>query len=189
VKYFNRKGMKTLLYLALGVVVAAFALQSIILERLEYQFRSSRTSGVVPETLSYRFYVWGNIYVPIIAKNPWFGIEPTFENVTWGWAESQYFYLMFRSGVVSLAAHLIWVVICTGWLYSRLRRTTDVTRALATTCMVMFVLLSIMGLTNEVFTLSGVTDYLWIMLGLVANAGEIVERERAKQFDGYRLGA
>lgn len=189
VKFYNRKGMKTLLYLALGVVVAVFALQSIILERLEYQFRSSRTSGVVPETLSYRFYVWGNIYLPIIAKNPLFGIEPTFENVTWGWAESQYFYLMFRSGVVSLIAHLTWVFLCITWLYKRLRQSTDVTRAVATTCMVMFILLSFMGITNEVFTLSGVTDYVWIMLGLVANAGEVIEREREKRFDGYRLGA
>jgi len=169
-KFADRRGVRVLLYLLLGLFVAAVILSPILSTRLAYQFRNSNESGGVPETMSYRLEVWSKFYIPIISKNLLTGVEPTMVNVTWQWAESQYIYLLFRSGVISLLAHLAWVTILTSWLYQKIRSGGEFAKPLAVTLFALFIVLSVMGFTNEVFTLSGANEYLWIMLGLLVKS-------------------
>ena len=173
VKFFDRRGMKALLNLGIGLVIAALILSPVILQRLQYQFGTgSATDSAVPQTFAYRLTVWQNIYIPaLLNSNPLFGLVPTMENLSWQWAESQYIFLLMRSGLVSLFAHLAWVGIMCAWLWRRMRTTTGQTKIIANVTFCCLIILSVMGITNEVFTLSGAIDYIWIFLGLVANAG------------------
>lgn len=173
---FDRHGMKILLLLVIGFLVAAVVLQAQISERLGYQFRNG---GLIPETLAYRFIVWQQIYLPIIGKHLIWGVSPTFAGyVTWGWAESQYLYLLFRSGLMSLMAHITFVTLLMVWAYRHVRSDASLGRMLAIVLFTILLVLSIMGLTNEVFTSSGAIDYLWIIIGLVAGAGRVITNTR-----------
>jgi hypothetical protein len=165
---FDRKDFKILLIMGVGFAIGALLLQGNIAERLNYQFRNG---GIVPETLAYRFVVWEQIYFPIIGRNLAWGVSPTFGSfLTWHWAESQYLYLLFRSGLVSLIAHVSFVSLLLYWLHKRIRGSEGLSRMLAVTVFAILVALSIMGFTNEVFTSSGAIDYLWILVGLTAGS-------------------
>ncbi len=166
VKGFDRRGWKIILLFLLGMTIAGFFLQNLIMDRLDYQYRNG---GIVPETLAYRFKVWADFYIPLIAQNPLWGITPTFEGrVTWAWAESQYFYLLVRSGLVSLLGHLAYVGTLMVWAFRRFRSPSEVTHQLAVALFAILAVLSIMGFTNEVFTSSGAVDYVWMIVGLLA---------------------
>ncbi|MBX3080254.1 MAG: hypothetical protein KF716_01385 [Anaerolineae bacterium] len=173
VKFLDRRGMRALLNLGIAMLIAALLLSPIIIQRLQYQFGDGgATNSAVPQTFAYRLTIWQNIYIPALMKsNPWFGLVPTMENLSWQWAESQYIFLLMRSGIVSLVAHLAWVGIMCAWLWNRMRTTTGQTKIIANVTLCCLIILSVMGFTNEVFTLSGAIDYIWIFLGLVANAG------------------
>jgi hypothetical protein len=173
VKLFDRRGMKFLLQLFVALVISALLLSPLILQRLDYQFGAgSGSDGVVPQTFAYRIKIWTQLYIPaLMASNPWLGVVPTMENVSWEWAESQYIFLLMRSGIISLIAHLIWVVMMCLWLWDKMKVASGQTYLLALVTFTVFILLSVMSFTNEVFTLGGVIDYLWILVGLIANAG------------------
>jgi hypothetical protein len=174
-KWLDRRGVRALVNLGLMLMVGVLILSPIIAQRLEYQFgeaNSSTGSGILPQTFAYRLYLWQTYYIPaLLRSNPWFGLYPTMERITWQWAESQYIFLLMRSGIVSLVAHLIWVAIMCGWLWGKRHIATGQTKILVLVTLISLILLSIMGATNEVFTLSGAIDYIWIFLGLIANAG------------------
>jgi hypothetical protein len=164
---FDRRNIKIIVLLLIGMAVGGFFLQSLINERLQYQFDDG--GELLPATLVYRFKVWEQIYLPIIEKNPLWGVMPTFAGrVSWAWAESQYLYLLFRSGVVSLLAHLGYVAILIRWSYRHARHGVGLDRPLAMALLAILISLTIMGVTNEVFTSSGVIDYLWMLVGLNA---------------------
>ena len=168
VKTFDRRGWQIIFLLLLGMGLMGVFLQDLIVERLNYQFGSG---SLVPQTLEYRFKVWNEIYLPLIAKSPLWGITPTFAGrITWAWAESQYFYLLVRSGLVSLIAHLAYVGILAAWAFKRFRTAfgSDMTRPLGIALFALLTVLSLMGITNEVFTNSGAVDYMWMLVGLIA---------------------
>lgn len=180
IKFFDRSGMKLLILLALGMVVAAFVLQDLIIGRLEYQFNNSDGS-LIPSTLAYRIKVWLEIYLPIIGRNPLWGLTPTFMDLGWPFAESQYLFLLVRSGLVSLIAHFLYVITLMVWSYRRIRHANDLSRCMAIALFTLLAMLSIMGLTNEVFVSSGVIDYMWIMIGLFAVVPPKQETESAAE--------
>jgi hypothetical protein len=175
VKWLDRRGIRALGNLGIMLIIAGLILSPVIIQRLDYQFGDANTStgsGILPQTFAYRLYLWSTYYIPaLVQSNPWFGLYPTMENVSWPWAESQYIFLMMRSGIFSLIAHLIWVLMLCFWLWRKFKTTTGQTKLLALVTMTSVILLSVMGLTNEVFTLSGAIDYIWIFVGLIANAG------------------
>jgi hypothetical protein len=190
VKAFDRANLKILFAIILVMGIGFIALQGLVSERLAYQFGDNNNS-IVPQTLAYRFEVWTKIYLPIIAKNLWWGWAPTFESVSWGWAESQYFFLLFRSGMVSLLAHLAYVFLLTGWAWSNIKQPDGLKRRMSIALFALLLLLTIMGFTNEVFTSSGTIDYLWMVVGMFAGelpkAVTIVpvwQRARARVYEG-----
>lgn len=164
---FDRRGLKILAVFVIALGLATFLLQDQIGTRLNYQFGSG---SAVPQTLSYRFMVWQQIYLPIIDKHLLWGVNPTFEAVTWQWAESEYLYLLFRSGLFSLLAHLAFVALVLRWAFHRIRSDSGLNKMLAVALFTIVCALSIMGFTNEVFTSSGSIDYLWILIGLIAGS-------------------
>lgn len=170
IKYFDPRGLKaTIPFLGLAAV-GIIIMFPLVAQRTAWQFGSS--SGWVPQTLAYRFTVWEEIYLPIIAQNPVWGVSPTTEGLDWRTAESQYLFQLFSTGVVGLTGHLLWVGILIWWSFHQIRTNTTWLRSLAIFMLAILVVLSIMGLTNSVFSYSVVIDYVWIVLAVLANSQE-----------------
>ena len=169
---FDQQNFQRLLLLGVLLALAAVALWPIIAERLAFQYREG--NSIVPQTLLYRFELWGTTFIPAIREYGLWGLVPDFsEAFDWGYAESQYFYLLLRSGLISLLGHLIWTFIVVLWLYERVIAYRGFARTISLSALAILIVLTVAGLTNSVFSFSGAIDYLWILLGLVAS------RERA----------
>lgn len=182
-KYFDRRGLKLLMWLIGICILAAIILYPIISMRLEYQFGGPGNSGT-PQTLAYRFYLWENIFLPALAKDNGYvwGISPLLNSgiFTWAWTENQYLFLLIRSGLVSLIAHTAWVMMTLIWLRRLMKGGQEIQRVLAVVVFALLITLTIMGMTNEVFTNSGSMDYLWILMGLTAKGGDSIANSKPK---------
>lgn len=167
---FDNRGRIAMIALIAIVAISAIPLQENIAIRLAYQYREG---GLVPQTLAFRFYVWRDIFLPIIRETWLWGYHPVMPTtLPWQYPESQYFELLLRSGIISLLAHLAWVSLTLVWLFRNFRTGTGLYRSLSAIVFLLFLILSIMGLTNGVFVYSGVIEYVWILLGLIGVMGE-----------------
>lgn len=169
---FDDQNFQRIILIGIVLGLAAFLLRSVITDRLAFQYREG--NSIIPQTLTYRFDLWRLIFIPAIRENGLWGLRPDFAAVVdWGYAESQYFYLLLRSGVVSLLGHLLWVGLLLLWLFNQIRHSQGFTRSLQLSAFTILIVMSIAGLTNSVFSFSGATDYLWILLGLIASQERI----------------
>ncbi len=165
ISLINRTGLRTMIIVGLVLLLAGALLSGFLAKRLEAQFGSG---SLVPSTLAYRVHLWTTIFIPLMEKYWLFGYQPNFVTLSWQWAESQYLFLMLRAGIFALLAHLAWIGLTLAWLMRRFRAESGFTRAFAVSLFAILIALSIMGFTNEVFTYSGVIDYIWMGLGMLA---------------------
>lgn len=164
----KRMSLRFLLAAAVAGLISYVLLQPLIATRAEYQ--TSGSEGIVPQTVVFRFHVWKDVFFPILARNWLWGVQPIIPaNSAWAYAENHYVYVLYRGGTIALASHFIWISGTLFWLFSMFRRKTGIVRALTSTSIAMFIVMTIMALTNEVFTYSGVVDYMWIFLGIIAS--------------------
>lgn len=164
-EFFNKKGRGTAVAILLAMVLLAIPLRENILQRVAFQYRQG---GLIPQTLVFRFYVWRDIFWPIIEKSWLWGFRPVLPTtLTWVYPESQYLELLLRSGIISLAAHFLWVGLTLSWLVRGIKLGDNLHHSLSAGVMLLFVVLSVMGITNGVFAFSGVIEYLWILIALI----------------------
>jgi hypothetical protein len=169
-EFFDNRARMAMIIFLLGMPILAIPLRESILTRFTFQYRDG---GWIPQTLAFRFYVWKDVFWPIIRETWLWGYHPIMPGIlAWQFPESQYFELLLRSGIISLLAHLLWVGITIVWLFRNFRTQNDLRRYLSASGIILLTVLSIMGLTNGVFTYSGVIEYLWILLGLIGVMGE-----------------
>ena len=163
--------MRASLLLLLAIVILILPLLPYITQRFEYQFRSG---GLLPQTLVFRFKVWREVFWPIVREHWLFGFRPVLPaNVSWQYAESQYLTLLVQSGIASLFAHLAWIGLMLLWLRRKLHSRHELSAVLARSTFTTLIVLTMMGLTNAVFTYSGVIEYVWIFLGLIGSVEEV----------------
>ncbi len=170
ISLINRTGLRTMVIVGAVLLLAGGLLSGFLSQRLQSQFGSG---SVLPSTLAYRFHLWTTIFIPLMKKYWLLGYQPNFVTLSWQWAESQYLFLMLRAGIFALLAHLTWIGLTLFWLARRFRSNSSFTRAFTASLFAILIALSIMGFTNEVFTYSGVIDYVWIGLGMLAGYREV----------------
>lgn len=158
-------------FVVVGVVL--FALMVLVMwpavsARLDAQFSSGR---LLPQTIEYRIELWDEYFIPSIANSPVWGVSPTSDHILYQHPESQYVYLLFRSGAISLVAHVLWIALLVGWLALHVRQRKALSGRLAAATIALLIVLSVMGITNPVFTYSGTSEFLWMNLGLVVSEG------------------
>jgi hypothetical protein len=170
--YFDRRGVRDIKIMVFGFLAGLVPLRSAIAYRYNFQYRDA--GSLLPQTFVFRMYVWKDIFWPVIKKNWLWGYRPQLTDLAWQYPESIYFSYMLGSGIFALLAHFIWLFITLRWLFKQMKSPKDVTRSLAIFVFTLLVVLSIMGITNEVFTFSGTVDYLWILLGLIAGKEQLV---------------
>lgn len=167
ISLITRRGFKNMALMFAVLLLAGILLSGYLGTRMKDQFGQGE---IVPQTLAYRFYLWKTIFIPL-AKQYWlWGYRASFTRLAWAWAESQYLFLLLRTGIWSLLAHFAWVGLTLSWLVRKLKTKDPLAQSLATGLFSILIVLSIMGFTNEVFTYSGVMDYVWIALGLLAGS-------------------
>lgn len=163
-----------LIIIAVLVGVLFLVLQPIvgplIEQRLDYQFSGKGgQDGWIPRTMLFRINVWREFFWPAIRENPVWGTHPTIpEGFGWHAYESQYIYLLFATGLVGFVSWLLWWLGSYVWLAQQIRHMTGIDRFIGTTTLSLFLVMSIAGLTNAVFTFAGSVDYLWILFALTA---------------------
>ena len=151
---------------AIGVGIAL--LLPGLIERYAFQ---TGEGTLLFQTLQYRVNIWVTDFLPLIKENLWWGVSPSFESLPFAFPESQYIYLLIRSGLVGLLAHLTWIGILLVWLSRVYRRgRPSFERSLAAVAITQLVTFSLVGMINPVFTYSGSIDMLWIVLGLIVSA-------------------
>lgn len=161
-------GKRVLITGAVAIGVGIVLLLPGLIQR--YAFQSGEETFLF-QTLQYRVDIWVADFLPFIKENLWWGVSPGFEGLPFAFPESQYIYLLIRSGLVGLLAHLTWIVVLLVWLRRIYRRRqASFERSLVAVVITQLVVLSLVGFINPVFTYSGSIDMLWIMLGLIINA-------------------
>ncbi|NDJ34865.1 MAG: hypothetical protein GYB64_09365, partial [Chloroflexi bacterium] len=152
-----------------GLALVGLAVSPLLADRLEYQFGGGDTW--IPQTLAFRFELWQEIFWPLAVDNFWWGMGPgIFGRLSWGWAENHYLYLVIRTGFPSLLGHFVWLILTLIWLFGIIFKPDNPSHELAVAAATILIVMSIMGMTNEVFTFSGVMEYIWIVLALIAGA-------------------
>lgn len=140
-----------------------------IASRFLWQFNDGDKS-LLPQTYVYRFWIWEDVFLPEIRRNPIFGTAlEIYPSYRWMAYESQYILLLFRYGVIGLVAHLAWVFILLVWLFRQARQGDQLTKMMSITAFSFLIVLLITSYTNEVFQFTGIIDFLWILFALVAN--------------------
>lgn len=154
--------------LVLIVLLCYPFLRPLIERRLAYQFRYG---GLIPQTLSFRFQVWRDVFIPAIKEHfPWPVYPSVPVNYAWQFEESQYILLLFRTGLVGFLAYLLWIGITCSWLMRNYRTGKGFTKAITSAALTIVAVLVITGFTNEVFSFAGTIDFLWILLALAGNS-------------------
>lgn len=172
IKTSDPRGLRSLVPLVLVALIGSVALLPTIINRAETQFVGD---SWIPQTLRFRYEVWTRYFIPEIAQQPLLGVQPTFEEVEFPHPESQYIYYLYRSGILSLIGHVIWMIGTVVWLASARRREPpgpqrNVNRSLALVPIVLILVSSLIGLINPVFTYTASMTFFWMILGLVLNA-------------------
>mgnify|MGYP001049869164 CR=1 FL=1 len=171
-KTSDPRGIRSLMPLVLVSVLGALVLLPTIIQRAEMQFEEE---SWVPQTLRFRYHVWTDYFIPAIAEEPWLGVSPNFDDIPFPYPESQYIYYLYRSGALSLVAHLIWIASLLTWLISSRKREPpgpdrQLNRSVALIPIVLILVLSLIGAINPVFTYTGSMTYFWMIVGLIINA-------------------
>lgn len=172
IKTADPRGLRSLVPLVFVALVGAVLLLPTIVHRAEMQFDEQ---SWVPQTLRFRYDVWTRYFIPDITKQPIIGVRPSFEGIPFPYPESQYVYLLYRSGLVSLLGHIVWIVGTLVWLATAIRRARPgpegaAARSLALIPIVLILVSSLIGAINPVFTYTASMTYFWMILGLVLSS-------------------
>lgn len=168
IELLDQRSKTSLLVLFIGMLLMAIPLRESIAERLEYQFQGG---SWIPQTLAFRFKVWEEVFWPVLGKNWLLGFHPIVpKTFSWLYPESQYLSLLLRGGILALLAHFLWIGTSIAWLSHQIQGHTGLLQGLSKGLLTIFVVLSIMGITNSVFTFSCVIEYIFISLGLLASS-------------------
>lgn len=167
-------------------------LSQLVSTRLRQQYggtsRSlSESSGLVPETMMYRFQIWWNETLPAIAERPVTGwgravyqnggqwpVIP--ESIRWPYAESQWLNLMMTGGLLEFLV-LVAVVVFTYKALSRGRF------AWTLPARVLLVVAAIVSFTVPLFTNAGLPIPLWAICGGLASLVIVVNAGTSRSVD------
>ncbi len=164
--FINKRNILLFFLMAIVFVITFAFFSEKLLGRFNEQFGYG---GLVPATLVDRLGIWKDVYLPIIQKNIFWGINPTISsNYAWQYTESQYLDLLFSFGLVGLISYILWNAITLNSLFRKFNQHGSFLRMISAIDIAIVIVLLIAGFSNAVFTYSGTADYLWIMLALVA---------------------
>ncbi len=160
---------KLAIFILFGTALAAIIFQPFLLARLDQQLGVGAAQGLLPQSLAFRIRLWQNLFLPAIGQHLLFGAGPAPAVLQiWPAEESQYFYLLLRGGLFYLFSYLllIGVAVTTCWRQIK-SKSSDASYPVAIALLAILVVLSVMNVSNEYFTLAGGTQIIWMLLAIV----------------------
>jgi O-Antigen ligase len=160
-----RRFARVVVVIAAGLSAAVLLFAPLFQARYEQQFG---TDGLgVPETLTFRYQVWTEQYLPILSDRLATGYGPDTPSVSWGYAESVYVSMLARGGLPLLLVYLalMWALLATAY-----RSTSDpdpFQAALGRVLVVALVTLAFMHFVSSYFVTSGLPHLLWALAGVL----------------------
>jgi hypothetical protein len=154
-------------------VSAAVVFSPILIARFQEQTAheaGTHRSALVPQTVSYRFDVWREQYLPAIERNLSTGYGPDLPpTITFQYSESVYFTLLLRGGIPLLA--LYGALMFEAFQTARFApRDDEVSSALAGTVIALVLVLIPMSFLFPYFVSSGLPHLWWLFLGVLVGS-------------------
>ncbi len=163
-----------------GIVVLAIlatAFGSYFNQRLGTQFYSQAGSGrstLVPQTIQYRFQIWGQQYLPAIDQKLMTGYGPVLPaSITWPDTESQYITYLMWGGIPLLVAFVVmmWALFARVRSLSRPEGDDPAVWAVARTLAVLIVALYAIDAIFPYFSSAGLPQPFWALVGVLFATG------------------
>jgi hypothetical protein len=195
--WWYRRSGRVLAYLALGATILLVAFQPLLNRRANDQFQTASSSApsysLVPHTITNRFAIWGQQYLPALQGRWLTGYGPQIPpEITWKYTESVYLSMLLRGGVplLLLYATMSWALALIALDVSRrgppraraVRAGPDprgtataeedmrIERGLARATVLMLALLAVLQVIAPYFVTTGLPHVWWIVAALVAGA-------------------
>jgi hypothetical protein len=122
-----------------------------------------------PQTLSFRWEVWTQQYIPAIRASPLTGYGDQLpDRINWQYSESIYFSLLLRGGLVLFAAYLVWTLamLVVSRDVAKMRDLEPFDLAVGRTTYILVLVLLPMQILFPYLLNSGIPHALWLLLGL-----------------------
>jgi hypothetical protein len=171
VALFTRRVGRTIVLAAPVLVIALLIFQTVIQERVNYQYHSWGASGEMPVTWEYRIYNLTKVFWPQVQDNLLFGVAPSVsQELTWQFPENQVMYLLYQGGLLYVAAYLLFIGVVLRCTWRYLQRLQGPGLAVARTAFIAWVLILVLGLLDPHLTMAGEADAAWALLALATGA-------------------
>lgn len=173
--------------LALGAVALVLYLQfgDYLGERFTQQsaYRPEYLPAWVPNTIAYRWKIWTEQTIPVIADRPWTGWGTSLytgtwrpRGLVWGSPESQWFGMAIASGIVVTVLFGVVLLAALVFAMSGIRSTAGRWKAPIATLLVAAIIAS---LTVPAFTNRGLPIGLWVLFGVILAVRDASHRAKA----------
>lgn len=161
------RATKLLGWVLVGAATFVLFAGSFLGTRLDQQFADD-SGTAVPQTVGYRFEVWGDQYYPVMTQYWQSGYGPVLpDEIEWRHTESLYLTLLLRGGVPLLTVYVLLMAVIARYAYHRLRHGDPTTRAIANAILASVIVLGPMNAVWPYFTASGLAQIFWVLLGLL----------------------
>jgi O-antigen/teichoic acid export membrane protein len=171
--YARRLPLRELRLPLAGLLLSLLVFAPQLTARVEQQLTGVSAGNLAaPESLQTRIGFWDLYFLPALAAHPWVGtgavIPAEIPERLHKYVDNEYLRLGFRAGLVGeLLLITMFVVICR-WAW-RYRESADPwRRMLGAAAFADTVLLAVIGATGEYLTFAGITQFFWMMVGLLA---------------------
>ncbi len=170
-----RRIPKMVIFVLIGITLAVIIFQPFIADRLNFQFGSGNSQGLIPESLAFRIMLWRQIFLPAIAQNLLFGAgpAPTALN-SWPAEESQYFFVLLRGGLPYFLSYLLLIGTVMAVCWRQIKdKNDDAGRPVAIALLAILISISVMNFSGEYFTYVGGTQTIWTLLAILIASGQL----------------
>jgi hypothetical protein len=171
--WYHRLG-RALLAVMVAALCAIVIFGPTVSARINQERSGAETNGGAPSTLSFRWRVWTQEFLPTIDQHLATGYGPDLPpGSTWEFTESAYITLLLRGGL-PLVLIFGWLM----WIMARLsRHRDDDRRPVARSMFIVILLLVVMHTVNNYFFDSGFPQVWWGLAG-VLTAGTMSQRQK-----------
>lgn len=177
-----RRIPKPIIYIAIGVGLAALIFQPFLSTRLTDELGAGAAQGLLPQSFAFRIMLWKQIFLPAIGQNLLFGYGPSPAVLAlWPAEESQYFLTLLRGGLIYFFSYLLLIAVSFYACWRQIKRKErDAGYYVATALFAILVALSVMNISGEYFTYVGGTQILWMLLAIVVATWQLKGLEQSE---------
>jgi hypothetical protein len=169
---WSRRGTRPVIGIAAACGVLGLTFEPLLSHRVHSQLATTVTDTYpawVPQTLGYRYTLWTTVNIPSLSGH-WLtgygGVLPaSFANFPF--TESLYFDLLFRGGLILLAAYLLLQYVWISGSLRAARSSSPVISSIARASAVALIIFLPLNMIESYFLGSGVPHVLWSLAGLM----------------------